>query len=135
MTPRKVRLVVDAVRGLTPRQALEQLAFMRKKAALPVEKTIKQAIANAVKNANIKEENLRFQEILVGEGPTSKRWRAVSRGRAHQILKRTSHIKVLLQAKEEEVKPEPDKPLRRKRRLIPKKKKDAATVTKKTKKK
>lgn len=101
MSPRKVRLVVDVIRGLEPKQALEHLAFMRKAAAVPVTKTIKQAMANAVKNQNIKEENLRFESIQVGEGPVFKRWQAVSRGRAHPILKRTSHIKVILRAAEE----------------------------------
>jgi large subunit ribosomal protein L22 len=101
MSPRKVRLVVNAIRNLTPKEALEELAFIRKAAAVPVTKTIKQAMANAIKNQNIKEENLRFKSIQVDKGPTFKRWRAVSRGRAHQILKRTSHIKVLLQAEEQ----------------------------------
>jgi large subunit ribosomal protein L22 len=101
MSPRKVRLVVDAIRELSPKEALEELAFIRKAAAVPVSKTIKQAIANAVKNQNIKEESLSFESIQVGEGPTFKRWRAVSRGRAHQILKRTSRIKILLKAEEE----------------------------------
>lgn len=101
MSPRKVRLVVDAISTLSPKEALEHLTFIRKAAAVPVSKTIKQAIANAVKNQNIKEEQLRFESIQVGEGTTFKRWRAVSRGRAHQILKRTSHIKVLLRVEEE----------------------------------
>lgn len=111
-SPRKVRLVVDAIRELTPKEALDQLAFMRKRAAMPVSKTIKQAIANAVKNMNIPEESLRFATIDVGEGPVFKRWNAVSRGRAHQILKRTSHIKVLLtyeEPKERKVQPMPKK--------------------------
>lgn len=53
MSPRKVRLVVDAIRGLKPKEALDQLMFMHKRAAVPVGKTIKQAMANAVKNLNI----------------------------------------------------------------------------------
>lgn len=98
MSPRKVRLVVDSIRDLTPDQALEHLSFIRKKAAVPVAKTIRQAVANAVNTKNLRSESLRFREIQVGEGPTYKRWRAVSRGRAHSILKRTSHIKVLLES-------------------------------------
>lgn len=100
VSPRKVRLVVDGIRGLTPQQALQELAFLRKRAAVVVGKTIKQAIANARHNANLSEESLRFAAIEVGEGPRFKRWRAVSRGRAHQILKRTSHLTVLLRAQE-----------------------------------
>lgn len=100
ISPRKVRLVVDAIRKLKPDQALEQLSFMRKVAAVPVAKTIKQAMANAVKNLNIPGDSLIFDSIQIGEGPTFKRWRAVSRGRAHSIYKRTSHIKVLLKTQE-----------------------------------
>lgn len=101
VSPRKLRLVADSISRLPPREALEQLSFMRKKAAVPVSKTIKQALANATKNLNLQEESLRFESIQVNEGPTFKRWRAVSRGRAHPILKRTSHIKVLLTSIEE----------------------------------
>ncbi|MCH7951666.1 50S ribosomal protein L22 [Patescibacteria group bacterium] len=106
MSPRKVRLVVDAIRGLEPKEALEHLTFMRKAAAVPIAKTIKQAMANAVKNQNLNEQSLRFESIQVSKGSTFKRWRAVSRGRAHQILKRTSHIKVLLRAEEEPIREE-----------------------------
>jgi large subunit ribosomal protein L22 len=123
MSPRKVRLVVDAIRGLSPKQALEELAFIRKAAAVPVSKTIKQAIANAVKNQNIKEENLSFESIQVSEGPTFKRWRAVSRGRAHQILRRTSRIKVLVKAEE----PQPIKEGKQEKRRKRPDKKQAAT--------
>ena len=110
MSPRKVRLVVDAIRGLKPKEALDQLMFMHKRAAVPVGKTIKQAMANAVKNLNIEEESLVFKSIEVGEGPTFKRWNAVSRGRAHQILKRTSHIKVILNSDVPKATTEVDKP-------------------------
>lgn len=97
MSPRKIKLVVDAIRGLSPHEALDQLRFMRKRAAEPVRKTIQQALANAVNNRSIARENLRFLSIEVKKGPTFKRWRAVSRGRAHPIMKRTSHIKVSLE--------------------------------------
>lgn len=97
MSSRKVRLVVDAIRGLNPQKALEYLKFVNKRAAGPLSKVIKSAIANAKNNFGLKPEDLRFKEIQVGEGPTLKRWRAVSRGRAHQIMKRTSHIKVILE--------------------------------------
>jgi len=97
MSSRKVRLVVDAIRGLSPQKALEYLKFVNKRAAGPLSKVIKSAIANAKNNFGLKPEDLRFKEIQVGEGPTLKRWRAVSRGRAHQIMKRTSHIKVILE--------------------------------------
>ena len=125
ISSRKVRLVVDAIRDLSPSEALDQLAFIRKAAAIPVAKTIKQAIANAVKNSNQNESSLKFNTIQVGEGPTYKRWQAVSRGRAHSILKRTSHITVLLESKEEIVKAA----------TKPKPKLKSKTKTKKVKKK
>ena len=121
ISPRKVRLVVDTIRDLTPNEALEQLTFIRKAAAVPVAKTIKQAMANAVKNSNVNEDSLRFNTIQVGEGPTFKRWRAVSRGRAHKILKRTSHIKVLIETREEEKAPTINK-TEEKRKKVKKKK-------------
>ncbi len=100
-SPRKLRLIADAVRNLKPSQAVEQLQFINKRAAKVLRKTIKSAIANAVNNSKLKEEDLTFKEIKINEGPTYKRWQAASRGRAHRILKRTSHIIVILQAKVE----------------------------------
>ncbi len=97
-SPRKIRLVVGAIKELTPQKALEYLKFANKRAAKPLSKIIQSAIANAKNNFGLKPENLSFKEIQVGEGPTLKRWRAVSRGRAHPIMKRTSHIKIILEA-------------------------------------
>lgn len=99
VSPRKVRLVVDAIRDLSPQKALEHLKFVNKRAAGPISKAIQSAIANAKNNFNIDTNNLRFKEIQVGEGPTLKRWRPISRGRAHPIMKRTSHIKIILEEK------------------------------------
>lgn len=106
MSPRKVRLVAKAVDSLEPKEALVQLSHMRKVAADEVAKVIKQAMANATKNLGLKEEYLRFQSIQVDEGATFKRWRAVSRGRAHSIYKRTSHITVYLESEENPEKPD-----------------------------
>lgn len=100
ISPRKVRLVVNAIKDLQPKLALEQLLFMQNAAAIPLSKVIRQALANAVRNADLKEENLKFKSIQVGAGPTLKRWQPVSRGRAHTIYKRTSHITVLLESTE-----------------------------------
>jgi len=100
-SPRKLRLVADAVRNLPPTQALTQLKFINKRAAVPLAKVFKQAVSNAVNNSNLKETDLKIKHLQIEEGPTLKRWRAVSRGRAHRILKRMSHIKIVLEAKEE----------------------------------
>lgn len=96
---RKVRLVANEVRKLPLEQALRQLAVMERRATLVVVKVLRQALANAWHNHNLAIDQLDLKNILVTEGTTYKRWRAVSRGRAHTILKRTSHVKVVLASK------------------------------------
>lgn len=95
-TPRKLRLVADAVRDLSPKDALSHLKFLGKSASLPLYKAIKQAVANAKDQSGLNPEQLAFKTINIMEGPTYKRFQAVSRGMAHSILKRTSHIHVEL---------------------------------------
>lgn len=97
---RKVRLVANAVRKLPLEQALRQLAVIERKATLVVTKVVRQAIANAWHNHRLELKDLKLKSIVVNEGQTYKRWRAVSRGRGHSIFKRTSHIKVVLESKE-----------------------------------
>lgn len=96
-SPRKLRLVADAVRGLPADKALDYLRFLGKRAALPLRKTINQAVAAAKDTKGFKPEDLTVKIIDIGEGPTFKRWRAVSRGAAHSIAKRSSHIHVELE--------------------------------------
>jgi len=97
-SPRKIRLVADLVHSLSLDEALTTLTHLRKRAAVAMLKTLKQAQANAVNNHNLPKESLVIQSIEVNEGPTYKRWNPVSRGRAHSIFKRTSHIKVMLRS-------------------------------------
>lgn len=97
VSPRKLRLIADVVRSLKPQQALEHLDFINKAASEHLAKVIKQALANANHNFNLNENQVKFSEIQVNEGPTFKRWRAVSRGRAHSILKRSSHVRVVVE--------------------------------------
>lgn len=103
-SPRKVRIVADAVRKMELEQAIKQLAIMDRRASGVVLKTLRQAIANAMNNHGLKFEDLKLKNILVDPGPTYKRWRAVSRGRAHSILKRTSHVTVELETREQSTK-------------------------------
>ena len=103
-SPRKVRLVVETIKNLSPQRALDYLKFINKRAAKPLSKLIQSAIANAKNNFGLKPEDLKFKEIQVGEGPTLKRWRAISRGRAHPIMKRASHIKIILKSKKQKAK-------------------------------
>lgn len=99
MSPRKLRLVADAVRPLSPVEALQYLKFTKKAAAAPLHKAIKAALSNAKTNFGLKPETLVFAELDVQTGFTIKRFRAVSRGQAHHIMKRTSHIRVILKEK------------------------------------
>jgi len=96
MSPRKVRFVVNIIRGLEVSQALDQLKFINKWAARPVEKIVKSAVANAKHNHEIEKENLYIKEIRVDEGPTLHRWKPRAFGRAAPIRKRTSSISVIL---------------------------------------
>jgi large subunit ribosomal protein L22 len=97
ISPRKVRLVVEAVKNLPPYEALENLRYMSKKAAMPLRKLLTSAIASAKNNYGLNDQTLRIKSLVVDEGPTYKRWRPVSRGRTHPIMKRTSHLKVILE--------------------------------------
>lgn len=96
MSPRKVRLVAGALKSLSPTVALEHLALMPKRAAVPVAAVLKSALANATNNAKLQAEALRIKSVIVGGGPALKRWRPVSRGRAHPYKKRMSHIRIVL---------------------------------------
>src|SRR6478609_5504812 len=98
ISPFKVREVTREIQGLPVSAALDLLAFTPKKAALLIGKTLKSAIANAENNANLKPDGLVVKEATVGEGPTLKRIMARARGSASQILKRTSHIRIVLSA-------------------------------------
>jgi large subunit ribosomal protein L22 len=91
-----VREVTREIQGLPVSAALDVLAFTPKKAAFLIGKTLKSAVANAENNANLKVDGLVVKEAVVGEGPTLKRIMARARGSASGILKRTSHIRIVL---------------------------------------
>ena len=94
--PRKTRLVIAAVRGLSVDKAIDQLNNMNKKVALPVRKLVESAIANALNNFDLKRDNLFIKEISADEGPVFRRWMPRARGRATPIRKKTSHINIVL---------------------------------------
>lgn len=98
VTPKKANLVAELVRNKSVSEALDILRFTTKKTAPILKKLILSAVANAENNDKQNRENLTIQTILVTAGPTYKRSMPVSRGRSHPILKRTSHIKVMLKA-------------------------------------
>jgi len=94
ISPKKVNLVADLVRGKPVEQAINFLQFTPKRSAKPLMETIKSAVANAIQNFKQDRKDLYISKIVVNEGSTLKRHRPVSRGRSHPILKRTSHITV-----------------------------------------
>lgn len=95
-SPRKVRLVADAIRGKKVATALVDLEFLGKRAALPFAKLITSAVANASHNHKAPVEKLVIKSVSVTKGPTLKRIRPRSRGMANRINKRTSILKVEL---------------------------------------
>ena len=92
----KVRKIVDAVKGKPAEAGLNALKFMPHKSAAVVEKILRSAIANAEQNAELDVDSLVIKNIIANEGPTLKRFRARARGRGSRILKRTSHITVIV---------------------------------------
>ena len=96
ISPQKVRLIVGAVKGKPVESGLNVLKFMPQKAAQMVEKVVRSAVANADQNPDIDVDLLVIKNIIVDEGPMLKRFRPRARGRASRILKRTSHITVIV---------------------------------------
>jgi large subunit ribosomal protein L22 len=96
VSPRKTRLVVDVIRGLSIEDAFNQLNFVNKKVTLPIKNLLDSAVANALNNFSLEKNNLFIKEIRVDEGRTLKRWMPRARGRATPIRKRTSHITLVL---------------------------------------
>jgi large subunit ribosomal protein L22 len=94
LSAQKGRLVADQIRGLPVEQALDILAFSKKKGANLMKKVLDSAIANAENNEGADIDELKVAAVFVDEGPTMKRIRARAKGRATRILKRTSHITV-----------------------------------------
>ena len=99
MSPEKVRLVIDLVKAKPVEEAVDILTFSRRRAATVVRKAIESAVSNALENFKeykISEEELYIKEIYVTEGPTLKRWKPRARGRADRVMKRTSHVFVIV---------------------------------------
>ncbi|HYE22078.1 MAG TPA: 50S ribosomal protein L22 [Verrucomicrobiae bacterium] len=99
VSPRKLRLVADLVRKSKVEDALEQLRYSSKNAALPIAKVINSAIANAVHNFNYKKEDLVVKSITVDGGPVYRRMEPRAQGRGFIVRKRTSHINVVLESR------------------------------------
>jgi large subunit ribosomal protein L22 len=96
ISPQKARLVADQVRGLPVGRARDVLAFSTKKAAHIVKKVLLSAVANAENNLGADVDDLKVARIFVDEGPSLKRFHPRAKGRGVRILKRTSHITVVV---------------------------------------
>ena len=94
LSPQKMRLVADQIRGMSVDRAINLLSFSNKKGAEIVKKVLESAIANAENNDGADIDELKISAIQVNQGPTMKRLRPRARGRADRILKRTSHLTV-----------------------------------------
>ena len=101
ISPQKLRLVCDKVRGLGAEQALTVLEYMPHKGAEIIFKTLSSAVANAENNYDLLLEDLYVSEIYAGDGPRIRRFKAGARGRYKPRVKRTSHLTVILAEREE----------------------------------
>ncbi len=96
ISPRKVRLIMDEIRGRKIEEALNQLSFAPQKGAFILKKLIDSAVANAEQNFEMDVDKLYIKRVFADEGPTLKRFRPRAMGRASKIRKRTSHLTVVL---------------------------------------
>jgi large subunit ribosomal protein L22 len=95
-SPRKIRLVANLIKGLDVGRAEQQLKFLVKGSAPHFEKLLKSAVANAENNSGLDRDNLYIKDVIVDEGKKLKRWLPRAHGRASLLLKRTSHIEIVL---------------------------------------
>jgi large subunit ribosomal protein L22 len=105
MSPRKMRMVIDLIRGRGVNEAYSILKFSKKAATTPIEKALRSAVANAQQKADkqgtfLDVDDLVVREAFVNEGPTMKRFSPRAMGRATPIMKRSSHITIIVDEKE-----------------------------------
>lgn len=99
ISPRKVRVVIEAVKKMPVEKAMEQLSFLPKRSALPLLKLLKSAVANAENNFKLKKENLTIAEFRADKATVLKRWMPRAQGRATPIHKFTTHVTLILEDK------------------------------------
>ncbi len=96
-SPRKVRIVADAIRNLSVSEAEDALSVIEKRGAAHLQKALKSAVANAVNNSNLQKGNLIIKTLDVNEGVVIKRFHPSTRGRIHPYQKRSSNIRIVLE--------------------------------------
>jgi large subunit ribosomal protein L22 len=99
ISPRKLRLVAEAVKHMSIEDAYGALEVTHKRAAGVMQKTLKSAVANAITNANLDKDNLMIASVTVNESQPLKRFRPSTRGRIHPYKKRGSHLTIVLKEK------------------------------------
>lgn len=102
ISPQKARLVADQIRGMSVDKAINLLTYSDKKAAAIIKKVLMSAIANAEHNDGADVDELKVKTICIDQGRTLKRLRPRARGRADKILKRTSHLTVIIEEAEQQ---------------------------------
>jgi len=122
IAPRKMRLLVDLIRGEKIEKAMTLLDFSIKRGSEPLKKVLEQAVANAENNFQLEKSSLYISKITIDEGPKLKRWRARARGRAARIEKKTSHISLVLSEIKERKRKKVKKPSLAKAKKIEEKK-------------
>lgn len=100
ISPKKMRLVVDAIRGLSALEALSRLEVIFKTSAPVISKLLRSAMANAKDRYNVKDEDLIIKNIIVNKGIDLKRWKPAAFGRAHPFRKHSSHVELVVTVKE-----------------------------------
>jgi len=106
LSQKKLNLVAGVIRGLTVTEAEKILAYLNKRGSRFLLLVLKQAKANAIKNFDLQEKSLKIKSLVVTKGPSYKRGRPISRGQWHPILKRTSHVTMILSGEERKEKEE-----------------------------
>lgn len=104
ISPQKARLVADLVRGMPVEKAVDQLTYSTKKGAVIIKKILESAIANAENNEGLDVDELSLNTIYVNEAPSFTRFKSRAKGRANHIVKRNSHITVVVAPKQEKTK-------------------------------
>ncbi|HSX19088.1 MAG TPA: 50S ribosomal protein L22 [Candidatus Saccharimonadales bacterium] len=100
ISEKKMKFLIDQIKKMGPQQAIAILDFTPKASSMPLKKAIASAMANAKNNLGLEESTLKFKSIFTTRGPMAKRFRPVSRGRAHAILKRSSHVTITLEGEQ-----------------------------------
>lgn len=112
VSPRKLRLVAEAVKHMSIDQAYGTLEVTHKRAAKVMQKTLRSAVANAITNANLDQKNLMIASVMVNESQPLKRYRPSTRGRIHPYKKRGSHLTIVLKEKTVVATPAPKAPVK-----------------------